>query len=103
MDPRIFIGRALACRKISNVSKGDKDARVLQDATRAKYATCLARVRSLRALEPLPMETSEGKFFTCALDSFMDGVDELPDLIAGQTRCVTCLRDLTPVKECSCL
>jgi hypothetical protein len=85
------------------VSKGDRDARVLQDATGARYTTCLARVRGLRALEPIPMESSDGRRFERVLDSFMAGVDELPDLAAGQARCVTCLRDLTPAKECSCL
>lgn len=43
------------------MSKGDKDARVLQDATGAKYMTCLARVRDLRALASAIYE----------LDSFM--------------------------------
>lgn len=86
------------------MSKGDKDARVLQDATGAKYTTCLARVRSLRALAPITMETSDGQKFERAIDSFMQlGVDALLDLVDGQTQCVTCLRDLTPVKECTCL
>jgi hypothetical protein len=86
------------------MSKGDKDARVLQDATGAKYTTCLARVRALRALVPIPMETSNGQRFERALDSFMQlGVEALPDLIDGQTRCVNCLRDLTPVRACTCL
>jgi hypothetical protein len=74
------------------VSKGDKDARVLQDATGARYMTCLARVRALRGLR-----------FEKALDTFMNSVDLLPDLIEGQTRCVTCLQDLTPAKSCTCL
>lgn len=74
------------------MSKGDKDARVLQDATGARYMTCLARVRALRALR-----------FEKALDTFMDSVDVLPDLIESQTRCVTCLQDLTPAKRCTCL
>jgi hypothetical protein len=86
------------------MSKGDKDARVLQDATGATYSTCLARVRGLRALAPITMETSDGHRFERAIDSFMQlGVDALPDLIEGQTRCVTCLRDLTPVRACTCL
>ena len=86
------------------MSKGDKDARVLQDATGAKYTTCLARVCSLRALAPVTMETSDGQRFENALDSFMQmGVEALPALAEGQTRCVTCLRDLTPAKECMCL
>ena len=34
------------------MSKGDRDARVLQDATGAKYTTCLARVRGLCTLAP---------------------------------------------------
>jgi hypothetical protein len=74
------------------VSKGDHDARVLQDATGAKYMACLARVRSLREIRPKDV-----------LDSFMDRVDALPDLIDGQTRCVTCLQNLTPTKECRCI
>jgi hypothetical protein len=86
------------------MSRGDKDARVLQDATGAKYTTCLVRVRGLRALAPIPMESSDdGQRWERALDSFMMGVDSLPDLVDGQTRCVTCLHDLTPVKECTCL
>jgi hypothetical protein len=84
------------------MSKGDKDVRVLQDATGARYTTCLARVRSLRALAPLPMETSDGQRFERVLDSFMAGVNALPDLVNGQTRCVTCLQDLTPTKRCWC-
>ena len=84
------------------MSRGDKDARVLQDATGARYTTCLARVRSLRALAPIPMESSDGRRFASALDSFMDGVDALPDLVDGQTRCATCLQDLTPTKHCTC-
>lgn len=84
------------------MSKGDKDARVLQDATGIRYVTCLARIRSLRALAPLPMETSDGQRFEHVLDSFMAGVDALPDLVEGQTRCVTCLQDLTPIKHCTC-
>jgi hypothetical protein len=75
------------------MSKGDRDARVLQDVTGARYTTCLARVRSLRAL-------ADGR---AHLDSFMAGVDALPDLINGQLRCVTCLHDLTPIKKCVCL
>ena len=84
------------------MSKGDKDVRALQDATGAKYMTCLARVRSLRALAPIPMEASDGRRFACALDSFMNDVDALPDLVEGQTRCVTCLHDRTPAKRCTC-
>ena len=84
------------------MSNGDKDARVLQDATGVRYVTCLARIRSLRALAPLPMETSDGQRFERALDSFMAGVDALPDLVEGQTRCVTCLHDLTPLNHCTC-
>jgi hypothetical protein len=82
------------------MSRTDKDARVLQDATGAKYTTCLARVRSLRALAPIPMETSAGQRFASALDSFMHGVEALSDLDKGQTRCVICLQDLT--KRCTC-
>jgi hypothetical protein len=74
------------------MSKGDKDARVLQDATGAKYMTCLWRVRDLRALASALYE----------LDSFMMRVDALPDLVDGQTRCATCLQDLTPVRKCAC-
>ena len=85
------------------MSKGDKDARVLQDATGTKYSACLARVRALRALAPIPMESSDGRRFARAIDSFMDGVDALSDLVDGQTRCVTCLHDLTPTKRCTCL
>jgi hypothetical protein len=77
------------------MNKGDKDARVLQDATGARYTTCLARVRSLRALASLP----EGK----ALDAFMYRVKGLPDLIGGQARCATCLHDLAPTRGCTCL
>lgn len=84
------------------MSKGDKDARVLQDATGVRYVTCLARIRSLRARAPLPMETSDGQRFERVLDSFMAGVDALPDLVDGQTRCVTCLQDLTPIRQCAC-
>ena len=85
------------------MSKGDHDARVLQDATGAKYTACLTRVRALRGLTPIPMETSEGRRFEKVIDSFMSAVDALPDLVAGQTRCVTCLQDLTPAKKCTCL
>lgn len=85
------------------MSKGDKDARVLQDATGAKYNVCLSRVRSLRGLAPIRMETSDGPRFESARDSFMMVVDDLPDLADGQTRCVTCLMDLTPIKKCYCL
>jgi hypothetical protein len=84
------------------MSKGDKDARALQDATGAKYMTCLARVRSLRALAPIPMESSDGCRFEKALDSFMHGVEALSGLVDGQTRCVTCLHDRTPAKRCTC-
>lgn len=84
------------------MSKGDRDARALQDATGARYTTCLARVRSLRALAPIAMESSDGRRFDHAIDSFMAAVAGLPDLVAGQTRCATCLRDLAPLKECSC-
>lgn len=84
------------------MSKGDKDARVLQDATGAKYVTCLSRIRGLRKLAPIEMECSDGRRFTSALDSFMSGVDDLSDLVDGQTRCVTCLLDLTPIKKCYC-
>ena len=84
------------------MSRGDKDARVLQYATGVRYVTCLARIHGLRALAPLPMETSEGQRFERVLDSFMAGVDALPDLVDGQTRCVTCLQDLTPIKQCTC-
>ena len=84
------------------MSRADRDARVLQDATGVRYMTCLARVRSLRALAPVPMETSDGRNFARALDSFMDAVDALPDLVDGQTRCATCLQDLTPVRQCRC-
>ena len=75
------------------MSRGDKEARALQDATGARYTTCLARVRALRALAAIP-ET--------ALDSFMNRVEALSDLIEGQLRCVTCLHDLTPTRGCSC-
>lgn len=85
------------------MSKGDQDARVLQDATGAKYTACLTRLRALRALVPISMETSEGRRFEKAVDSFMAAVDELPDLVSGQTRCVTCLHDLSPTKRCTCL
>jgi hypothetical protein len=74
------------------MSKGDRDARVLQDATDARYTTCLARVRELRALAT-----------PYAYASFMTCVDALPDLVDGQTRCATCLQDLTPVRKCTCL
>ena len=80
------------------MSKGDKEAHVLQDATGARYTTCLARVRALRALAPFPDRCSEK-----AIDSFMNRVDVLPDLVDGQTRCVTCLQDLSPNKRCTCL
>jgi hypothetical protein len=79
------------------MSKGDRDARVLQDVTGAKYMTCLARVRALRALAPPP----DGRG-VAALDSLMDRVEVLPDLVDGQTRCVTCLHDLTPIRNCTC-
>lgn len=85
------------------MSRGDRDARVLQDATGARYMPCLARVRSLRRLAAVSMDTSDGRRFDHVIDSFMAGVDALPDLVDGQTRCVTCLRDLTPSKECTCL
>lgn len=85
------------------MSKGDKDARVLQDATGAKYMTCLDRVRSLRALAPIPMEASDGRRWENALDSFMSAVEALPDLADGQERCVTCLQNLVPVRRCACL
>ena len=48
------------------------------------------------------MEISDGRHFAHALDSFMAGVDALPDLVGGQTRCVTCLQDVTPVRQCTC-
>jgi hypothetical protein len=79
------------------MSKGDRDARVLQDVTGAKYMRCLARVRALRALAPPP----DGRGAP-ALDSLMDRVEVLPDLVDGQTRCVTCLHDLTPIRNCTC-
>jgi hypothetical protein len=79
------------------MSKGDKDARVLQDATDARYMTCLARVRSLRALAPFPDGSAK-----MAIDSFINRVEALSDLIEGQTRCVTCLHDLTPTRHCTC-
>lgn len=79
------------------MSKGDINARVPQGATGARYMTCIARVRALRTLAPLPDE--RGKV---ALVSFMDRVEVLPDLVDGQTRCVTCLHDLTPTRRCTC-
>ena len=81
------------------MSKGDRDARVLQDATGVRYTTCLARVRSLRALATYQQAGHGVKH----LDTFMDRVDSLPDLVEGQTRCATCLNDLTPTRRCTCL
>ena len=67
------------------MSKGDRDARILQDATGARYMTCLARVRALRGIAAAPGTPR-------AIDAFMDRVDKLPDLLAaGHMRCVTCL------------
>lgn len=85
------------------MSKNNKDARALQEVTGARYTTCLTRLRDLRALAPIPMESSDGRRFESALDSFMAGVGALSDLATGQTRCVTCLQDLTPSKRCTCL
>jgi hypothetical protein len=65
------------------MSKGDRDARVLQDVTGARYSTCLARVRALRGVLVGAEED--------ALDVFMVRVEKLPDHQPGQTRCVTCL------------
>ena len=85
------------------MSKNNKDARKLQEVTGARYTTCLTRLRDLRALAPIPMESSDGRRFESALDSFMMGVDALSDLVNGQSRCVTCLQDLKPSKRCTCL
>ncbi len=84
------------------MARGDRDARVLQDATGARYTECLARVRGLRRLAAVPMETSDGQRFERVIDSFMAGVDALPDLTPGQTRCPTCLQDRTPINQCRC-
>lgn len=84
------------------MSHGDRDARVLQDATGARYTECLARVRSLRLLAPFPMETSDGQRYERVLDSFMARVEALPDLVEGQMRCATCLHDRTPINQCTC-
>jgi len=81
----------------SNMNKSDKDARMLQNATGARYMTSLARVRALRALAPFPDGSAK-----MAIGSFMNRVEALPDLIDGQTRCVTCLHDLTPTRRCTC-
>jgi hypothetical protein len=82
------------------MSKGDRDARVLQDATNAKYMACLARIRALRDLAPNALLRD---VFPSALDYFMERVDALPDLVDGQRRCVTCLQDLAPFRKCTCL
>lgn len=83
----------------------------LQDATGMRYTICLARVRMLRELAPIPI-LHAGLPVTAhvgppryqnALDNFMERVASLPDLNDDQVRCVTCLRDLLPVRKCSCL
>lgn len=70
------------------MSKGDQDARVLQDATGARYIVCLTRVRNLRLGLMLD-----------SIDTFMARVAKLPKLKDGQERCVRCLDDLD---GCAC-
>lgn len=89
------------------MSKSDRDARILQSATGARYVTCLARVRDLRTLAPIPIlhaglpipAVIERRFHT-ALGLFMERVAALPALAADdQVRCVICLQ---PARECRC-
>lgn len=59
-----------------------KDARVLQDATGAKYQACLTEVRRRRALRDW-----------AAYEAFYDRVDALPDRDEdGPVRCIRCLQ-----------
>ncbi len=62
------------------MSKADRDARVVQDATGARYTTCLRFVRVKRTEGP------------AAFEDYMSRVDDLADLLDGQERCLTCLR-----------
>lgn len=76
------------------MNKSDKDARALQDATGARYMTCLVRVKDLRGLWNGTKE----------LGVFMTRVKALPDLKPGQQRCVTCLGlNAAGVNDCECI
>jgi hypothetical protein len=70
-------------------SPDDQDARALQEATGARYALCRDRVQTLRRL-------LGGDF----MPTLMNRIEALPDLQAGQTRCMVCL-ELQP--GCVCL
>lgn len=74
------------------MARGDRDARILQDATGARYMVCLTRVRDLRRLANPQL-----------LNGFIDRVEQLPDLQTGQSRCVTCLGlNAAGVNDCVC-
>lgn len=70
------------------MNKGDQDARVLQEATGARYIVCLTRVRNLRL-----------GIVGDSINAFMAKVEALPTLKDGQERCVRCLAD---VDGCVC-
>ena len=66
------------------MSRGDKAARLLQQATGARYTTCLAHLRGFATAD--------------ARGAFMTRVVALPALQPGAQRCAECLFSA----PCSC-